>query len=153
MLSPKRSLHYVGHSNGFPSKAVWDQTLQFTPLYELRQHTRFALPLILRNHQPCPQANLHYPIERRSLGNKRGWPHMLTRQGWLATGSEAEKWYIFIYILSSRWISSVGKALNCRLGGRGFDSLGRINTQGLKTTEKGRYCLCPAMARPSRGSG
>ena len=101
-------------------------------------------PLTLRNHQPRPQANLHYRSERRRLGNKRGWPHMLTRQGWLETGNEAEKWYIFIYILSSRWISSVGRALNYRVGGRGFDSLGRTNTQGLKTTEKWRYCLCPA---------
>ena len=112
--------------------------------YTSGEHTRFALPLTLRNHQPRPQANLHYRSERRRLGNKRGWPHMLTRQGWLETGNEAEKWYIFIYILSSRWISSVGRALNCRVGGRGFDSLGRTNTQGLKTTEKWRYCLCPA---------
>ena len=33
-------------------------------------------------------------------------------------------------------ISSVGRALDCRAGGRGFDSRGRTNTQGLKTTEK-----------------
>ena len=27
-------------------------------------------------------------------------------------------------------ISSVGRAINCRAGGRGFDSQGRTNTQG-----------------------
>ena len=32
--------------------------------------------------------------------------------------------------------SSVGRALYCRAGGRGFDSRGRTNTQGLKITEK-----------------
>ena len=32
--------------------------------------------------------------------------------------------------------SSVGRALDCRAGGRGFDSRGRTNTQGLKITEK-----------------
>ena len=33
-------------------------------------------------------------------------------------------------------ISSVGEALDRRAGGRGFDSRGRTNTQGLKITEK-----------------
>ena len=33
-------------------------------------------------------------------------------------------------------ISSVGRVLDCRAGGRGFDSRGRTNTQGLKITEK-----------------
>ena len=33
-------------------------------------------------------------------------------------------------------ISSVGRALDCRAGGRGFHSRGRTNTQGLKITEK-----------------
>jgi len=33
-------------------------------------------------------------------------------------------------------ISSVGRAIDCRTGGRGFDSRGRTNTQGLKITEK-----------------
>ena len=33
-------------------------------------------------------------------------------------------------------ISSVGRALDCRAGGGGFDSRGRTNTQGLKITEK-----------------
>ena len=41
-------------------------------------------------------------------------------------------------------ISSVGRALDCRAAGRGFDSRGRTNTQGLKITEKWRYFLCPA---------
>ena len=40
--------------------------------------------------------------------------------------------------------SSVGRALDCRAGDRGFDSRGWTNTQGLKVTEKRRYCLCPA---------
>ena len=34
---------------------------------------------------------------------------------------------------------SVGRALYCRTGGRGLDSRGRTNTQGLKITEKWRY--------------
>ena len=33
-------------------------------------------------------------------------------------------------------ISSVGRAFDCRAGGRGFDSRGRTITQGLKITEK-----------------
>ena len=33
-------------------------------------------------------------------------------------------------------ISSVSRALDCRAGGRGFNSRGRTNTQVLKTTEK-----------------
>ena len=33
-------------------------------------------------------------------------------------------------------VRSVGKACDCRAGGRGFHSWGRINTQGLKITEK-----------------
>ena len=41
-------------------------------------------------------------------------------------------------------ISSVGRAFDCRAGGRGFDSRGPTNTQGLKITEKWRYFLCPA---------
>ena len=32
--------------------------------------------------------------------------------------------------------SSFGRALDCRAGGRGFNSQGRTNTQGLKITEK-----------------
>ena len=43
-----------------------------------------------------------------------------------------------------RRISSVGIALDCRAGGRGFDSRDRTNTQGLKITEKWRYSLCTA---------
>ena len=41
-------------------------------------------------------------------------------------------------------ISSVGRALNCRGGGRGFDSRDRTNTQGLKIAEKWRCFFCPA---------
>ena len=41
-------------------------------------------------------------------------------------------------------ISLVGRALDCRAEGRGFDSRGRTNTQGLKINEKGRYSLCTA---------
>ena len=33
-------------------------------------------------------------------------------------------------------VSSVGRAFDCREEGRGFDSRGRTNTQGLKITEK-----------------
>jgi len=33
-------------------------------------------------------------------------------------------------------VSTVGTALDCRAGSRGFDSPGRTNTQGLKITEK-----------------
>ena len=40
--------------------------------------------------------------------------------------------------------SSVGRAFVRRARGRGFDSRDRINTQGLKITEKWRYFLCPA---------
>ena len=41
-------------------------------------------------------------------------------------------------------ISSVGRALDCRAGGRGFDSRDQTNTQGLKITEYWRYALCTA---------
>ena len=42
-------------------------------------------------------------------------------------------------------ISSVGRTLDCRAGGRGFrPGPGQgANTQGLKITEKWRYFLCP----------
>ena len=33
-------------------------------------------------------------------------------------------------------ISSLGRALDCRAEGRGFDSRDRANTQGIKITEK-----------------
>ena len=39
------------------------------------------------------------------------------------------------YIYRGR-VSLVGRAFECRAGGRGFDSRGRTNTQGLKITEK-----------------
>ena len=38
-------------------------------------------------------------------------------------------------------ISSVGRALDCRAGGRGFDSRDRTNAQGLKITEKMKVLL------------
>ena len=41
-------------------------------------------------------------------------------------------------------VSSVGRAFDFGAGGRGFNSQGRTNTQGLKITEKWRYFLCPA---------
>ena len=50
-------------------------------------------------------------------------------------------------------ISSVGRAFDCRAGGRGFNSRGRTNTQGLKKNlrnEGNTFAL--QMARPSRGS-
>ena len=37
-----------------------------------------------------------------------------------------------MYLFNRGRISSVGRALDCRAGGRGFDSRGRTNTQGLK---------------------
>ena len=40
-------------------------------------------------------------------------------------------------------ISSV-RVLDCRAGGRRFDSWDQTNTQGLNMTEKWKYCLCPA---------
>ena len=60
-----------------------------------------------------------------------------------------QKWYVMVcdpgsnvkpkqltqFKMSGR-ISSVGRALACRAGGRGFDSRGRIITQGLKIAEK-----------------
>ena len=56
----------------------------------------------------------------------------------------------YMYNAKSR-ISSVGRVLDCRTGGRGFDSRGQTNTQGLKIIEKGRYCIGPEAARPSHG--
>ena len=40
--------------------------------------------------------------------------------------------------------STIGRALDCRARGRGFESRDRTITQGLKITEKWRYSLCPA---------
>ena len=42
----------------------------------------------------------------------------------------------FNFFLNRGKISSVGRALDCRAGGRGFDFRGRTNTQGFKITEK-----------------
>ena len=60
-----------------------------------------------------------------------------------------QKWYLMVcdpgsnvkpkqltQFKMSRRISAVVRALDCRAGGRGFDSRGRTNTQGLKITEK-----------------
>ena len=41
-----------------------------------------------------------------------------------------------VFLKSRGMISSVGKAFDCRVGGRGFDSQGPTITQGLKITEK-----------------
>ena len=41
---------------------------------------------------------------------------------------------VFVRICSR--VSTVGTALDCRVGGPGFDSPGWTNTQGLKITEK-----------------
>ena len=38
--------------------------------------------------------------------------------------------------------SLVGRVLDCSVGGHGFDSRGRTNTQYLKITEKRRFSLC-----------
>ena len=40
-----------------------------------------------------------------------------------------------VFEIGSR-ISSLGRALDCRAVGRGFDSRGRTDTRGLKITEK-----------------
>ena len=52
------------------------------------------------------------------------------------------KYIIMIYFDRGR-INSVGRALDCRAGGRGINSRGRTNTQGLKIVEKLKYYLCP----------
>ena len=45
--------------------------------------------------------------------------------------------YIYIYMSVCRGrVSSVGRAFDCRAEGRGFDSRGRTNKQGLQITEK-----------------
>ena len=44
--------------------------------------------------------------------------------------------YFIISSFDRGRISSVGRAFDCRAGGRGFDSRGRTITQGLKMTEK-----------------
>ena len=43
--------------------------------------------------------------------------------------------------LSGSRISSVGRALDCRAGGREVDSRDRTNTEGLKMTEKWTYSM------------
>ena len=43
--------------------------------------------------------------------------------------------FFFIFVIVGR-VNSVGRGLDCRAGGCGFDSRGRTNTEGLKITEK-----------------
>ena len=50
----------------------------------------------------------------------------------------------FFSIFKRGRFSSVGSALDCRAGGRRFDSRGRNNSQSLKITEKWWYSLCTA---------
>ena len=50
--------------------------------------------------------------------------------------AKAHRWYFIGVCIYRGRFSSVGGALDCRAGGRGFDSRGRTNTQGLKVTEK-----------------
>ena len=50
-------------------------------------------------------------------------------------------------------ISSVGRAIDCRAGGRGFDSQGRTNTQGRKKNLRNKdSAFAVQTVRPSRGS-
>ena len=42
----------------------------------------------------------------------------------------------FLYVYAKGRISSVGRALDCRTGGHGFDSRGWTNTESLIITEK-----------------
>ena len=52
-------------------------------------------------------------------------------------------------------MSSVGRARDYRAGGRGFDSRGRTNTEGLKITEKLKYYLRldPPLTRMATSNG
>ena len=59
-----------------------------------------------------------------------------------STSSWNHRYKAFVCLLNCGRISSVGSALECRGGSRGFDRRGRTNTQGLKITEKWRYSLC-----------
>ena len=49
-----------------------------------------------------------------------------------------------LYTVTALASPLVGRSFDSRTGGRGFDSRGRTNTQGLKITEKRRYSLCAA---------
>ena len=51
-----------------------------------------------------------------------------------------------------RSISSGGRALDCRAGGRGFDSWGRTKLRVLKKLRNEATTFALQMARPSRGS-
>ena len=54
--------------------------------------------------------------------------------------------FIMLYkmVLTAAVLTQSVERVDCRAGGRGFDSWGRTNTQGLKITEKSRYSLCTA---------
>ena len=52
--------------------------------------------------------------------------------------------HFFMYLTAAGLAQSVERLTTEWYVGRGFDSRGRINTQGLKITEKRRYFLCPA---------
>ena len=56
--------------------------------------------------------------------------------GMKGTGKERMGCVVLSYYCYCGRIISVGRALDCRAGGRGFDSRDRNNTQGLKITEK-----------------
>ena len=52
---------------------------------------------------------------------------------------------LFVLVwLTAVGLNSVGRVLDCKAGGRRFNSRGWTNTQGVRITEQWRYCLCPA---------
>ena len=57
----------------------------------------------------------------------------------LQTSTHQLYWKIYFHRGS---VSLVCRGCDCGAGGRGFDSQGWANTQGLKITEKWRYSLC-----------
>ena len=63
---------------------------------------------------------------------------------WAVWIDTCENIHLFV-AFNLRRISTVGRALDCSAGGRGFDSRGRANTQGLNITEKWRYSLLSAV--------
>ena len=64
-----------------------------------------------------------------------------------STSSWNHRYKAFVCLLNCGRISSVGSALECRGGSRGFVRRGRTNTQGLKITEKWRYSLALQAAK------
>ena len=91
---------------------------------------------------PCPAAHLRISHIREYLPGKgpyRLLPTNPEKPGTLNSGTEFRLRSFSIYRLSffnRGSISTVGKALDCGVEGRGFDSRGLTNTQGLKITEK-----------------